>query len=202
MRKEWMGLCDRLGLGSETNYALFEEIYQKYTESHRFYHDLNHIWSRLGEVQKHNDLNLELAWWFHDSIYDPTKKDNELQSSGFAYKMMYAMGVQENERLEVHRLIMCTQHNCLLSDPIGQIIADIDLLGLADDRFTFDDNSANIRKEFSMYSDEEYKKGRLEFLENFCKRSKIYYTKTYSDYYDREGTARKNLAREIERLRA
>jgi pantetheine-phosphate adenylyltransferase len=201
MKMEWMDLCSKLNRCSQSNYAIFDELYERYSEQGRYYHDLDHIWKSLPDILSFDDPIFTFAWWFHDSVYDPTKSDNEDRSADFSQNVAIRMGLSEEEIIRIARLISATKHNWIISDCGDglQEIADIDLLSLASNEYYFAQNSANIRKEYSMYSDEEYRIGRLGFLENFSKRSKIYYTKAYAD---KEESARKNLAREIERLKS
>lgn len=56
-----------------------------------------------------------------------------------------------------------------------------------------------IRKEFALFNDEEWKKGRLDFLNRLSKRKRIFYTEYY--YTNYEAIARENIRRDIERTK-
>jgi predicted metal-dependent HD superfamily phosphohydrolase len=55
-----------------------------YNEAHRAYHTLTHIDSMLtldGRGRIVESDAIELATWFHDAVYDPTRSDNEERSA-------------------------------------------------------------------------------------------------------------------------
>src|SRR5690606_23429354 len=67
-----------------------------YDESHRFYHNLNHIDSCLKLLRKfehssltpeetcYNIIPVQIAIWFHDIIYNPQESNNEERSADIA----------------------------------------------------------------------------------------------------------------------
>src|SRR5687768_6653671 len=71
----------------------FEELSRRYTESHRHYHNVQHIEECLAEFapassQATHPLVLEFAIWFHDAVYDPRRSDNEEESATLALKCL------------------------------------------------------------------------------------------------------------------
>ena len=68
---------------------LYAHLCDRYTEPQRAYHTLQHIEESLvlfASVHHlaENPVDVELAIWFHDVIYDPKASDNEERSTGFA----------------------------------------------------------------------------------------------------------------------
>ncbi len=66
-------LCARLGILDQGALEIWNRIREKYSEPHRFYHTLTHIDSMLNHLDriKPDGVELALAVWFHDVIYDP-----------------------------------------------------------------------------------------------------------------------------------
>lgn len=79
----FMTTCARVGV-SEAQSALFwTNLKTRYSEVHRLYHNLMHVDRMLNWLdcsQLGTDL-VELAIWFHDCVYEPLERNNELQSA-------------------------------------------------------------------------------------------------------------------------
>ncbi len=72
-----------------------------------------------------------------------------------------------------------------------KLFMDIDLYLFMYDFEKYTQNIEKIRREFALFNDEEWKKGRLYFLNRLCKRKRIFYTKHFYDNY--EFVARENI---------
>ena len=64
----------------------FNKLIATYSEKQRAYHTLQHLYECLVLLDLiRADLKdahaVELAIWFHDAVYDPQAKDNELKSA-------------------------------------------------------------------------------------------------------------------------
>ena len=102
---------------------------------------------------------------------------------------------------ELEGLIMATTHKeepkiNLPSTELEKIICDLDLREFASDRQKF--NAPELRQEFALLSDDEWNKGRTEFIEYMLNKKFIYYTDTYRNTL--ESQARHNLTVEMETI--
>jgi predicted metal-dependent HD superfamily phosphohydrolase len=78
-----------------------------------------------------------------------------------------------------------------------KLFLDIDLYIFTEDFQKYCDNIEKVRKEFELFNDEEWKKGRLDFLNRLSKRKRIFYTELFYNKY--EEIARENIRRDIEK---
>lgn len=140
-----------------------------WNESHRHYHNLNHLNDLLIMINesksKYSEKEYEkliLTSLFHDCIYDPMKPDNEEKSADFL--MECAMDKKNPDILEVKQMILDTKThkpNTKLSESF--INYDMNIVeGNFEDLLEWE---KNISEEFKEYGD-DYKEGRLKFLES------------------------------------
>lgn len=69
--------------------SVFRLVAEHYSEPGRHYHTLEHIGYCLHRLDDVRHLlrdadAAELALWFHDTVYDPSRDDNELRSAFFS----------------------------------------------------------------------------------------------------------------------
>lgn len=177
-----------------------QDLIAAYSASGRHYHGLKHIEDCLGALEAITDLSerdrailIEALWW-HDVVYDPTKRDNEEQSARLAEQH-----VDPDIRAEVGRLIRLTRsHEVAPGDRRGAVLISIDLGILGADPATYDLYADAIRKEFAHVPDADYRSGRARVLKRFLDRPVIYPEPSIARQLDR--MARENLAREIAAL--
>ena len=202
--ERFTALCQRLGAkenhcSRRTVSSTFDELVAIYTGPDRYYHDLNHINGGLDSLDDslalaQNPNALEMAWWFHDFVYNTGSKTNEYDSSLAADRMLYELGLSVAVRNVIVWLIMATKHDHIPDDQDQRLIIDIDLASLGGLPEVFDRNTADIRKEYSRVTDEDFKKGRSEFFKNFLNgRPSIYLNESFRNKY--EAQARENLRR-------
>jgi len=164
------------------------------------YHNLGHILDCLDvlDSQFHryiDTLEMRLAIWYHDCVYNPTSKINEEASREYAYYDLCPSLISPHRFQSIGELILATKHNERVSDEIGyliQSICDIDLsiLGAPLDRYV--DYSRKIRDEYRIFETSIYNTGRIKVLESFLKREKIYHYLSHL-----EPLARQNIKSEI-----
>ena len=73
---------------------------------------------------------------------------------------------------------------------------DLSILGAAEDEYG--DYARHIRKEYEQYSWEEYCRGRMEVLELFLGRKRLFFSDYFHEKY--EEYAKENIIREIRTL--
>src|SRR5262245_33983311 len=80
LRTGWDGLLQRLDVDPAGNTTWFARLVEAYSGPERFYHNLEHVRHVLKVIgSQRPDVGastvLELAAWFHDSVYDPRARD-------------------------------------------------------------------------------------------------------------------------------
>lgn len=205
LKKQWYELALRHTHDSILADSLWNEIEKQYTLNIRHYHNLSHIKNMLNQadnikdsISSYNDFLF--AIWYHDIIYKPTKKDNEEKSAILARKRLKTLKIKETSLKNIENLILSTQkHEILLqNNNDNALLLDIDLSILGSDWKTYQNYTKNIRKEYSIYPNFMYKKGRKKVLEHFLKRKALYFTENYRTNFEEQ--ARKNLLKEINLL--
>lgn len=193
--------CD-LPVSSAKLDAAFERLVAAYSHRDRHYHNLQHIESMLATLarfDRQEPIVLNLATWFHDFIYDPHARDNEIHSAIAARECLLALDVPHQQIDRVEQLILATQGHCV--DPSDRdlcIFLDADLAILGADAQTYRNYAQAIRREYSWVADEDYRSGRSRVLTDFLQRDRLYHTELL--FNELETAARANLDREIGEL--
>lgn len=195
-----------LGIGAQGDGKfLLQKLVTAYAEPQRKYHTLQHLTESLSLLSKHLNLavepaEVEIALWFHDSIYDVMAQDNEAQSAAWAAEALSSAGVGGNRIETVHQHILATRHSAL---PIGQdqqLLVDIDLAILGAERSRFDEYEVQVREEYAWVPEPLFRQKRAEVLEGFLDRYPIYNTAALRESFERQ--ARENLVYSIQKLRS
>jgi len=147
-------------------------LFSMWNESHRYYHDLNHLTSLTSDIdniyknkvsEKEYEKLILLAT-FHDIIYDPTKNNNEEMSAEFFENL--CVDKSNPDVLEIKQAILDTKDHkstTNLSEKFNKLDMGIVEKGF-DELLQWEEG---ISSEYlSCYTKEEYKKGRLQFLES------------------------------------
>lgn len=204
--KPFQEVMKSFSLNKEKTKILFEEFVRRYSVRGRHYHTIHHIVRMVGiwEVNKDKftDPNVVfLAIIYHDIVYNPKRNDNEEKSMLYFIKNIFPLLKADSKRLaKVSLIIMATTHTSDMlelakGDFDVQFMLDMDLEILSTRHESeYEWYRTGVRKEYGMYSDAQYKKGRKAVLESFLKRKKIYLTKNFKSD---EKRARKNLRNEI-----
>ncbi len=202
LKKRWVGLFD-----SDKDSAIikvaFNNLVSRYTETHRYYHRLEHVIACLALVDEISDsishlLNVELAIWFHDVIYDPNKSDNEEMSAKYAKAFLESIKLSSCEIEKIEHLIRLTKHpsSPVTSDEKYLIDIDLSILGANDQ--LYDSYEVWIRKEYALIPNFLYSKGRKKLLNSFVKLDNIYQTAYFYEKYEIQ--ARQNINRALQKL--
>ena len=145
-------------------------ILSMWNESHRSYHNLNHLNDLISQINenksKYSEKEYEkliLTALFHDVVYDPASQTNEEDSANFLIKC--AVDKKNSDILDVKQMILDTKtHNSTtnLSESFNKY--DMNIVERDFDQLL--EWEKGISEEYSIYSKEEYKEGRLKFLES------------------------------------
>jgi predicted metal-dependent HD superfamily phosphohydrolase len=181
----------------------------RYAEPHRAYHSWHHVeallrWMNSGEFSLHHPDAVHCAILFHDAIYDPLRKDNEELSAQLAEEELKPYLAPEQAACAAMMIRATTTHQMVDGLDAAQNadlahFLDMDLSILGADQQVFDMYETNVRAEYSVYPDDIFWPGRAEFLENFLKRDRLYFSEWGYDRF--EAKARENLSRSIEHAR-
>lgn len=190
----WNALLTSLGLDPDQHFSVLDDLLIRYTEPQRYYHNLAHLDALLAllPAQPH----LELAVWFHDAVYDPTRTDNELQSARLAEQSLQRLGVAPALIQRVVSLILATQHH--RSDDLETaLFLDADLAILGAEARTYQAYARAIRLEYAWLPEALFKARRAMVIRQFLSRERIYQTAGFAGL---EQPARNNLQRELEAI--
>ncbi len=187
----------------KASFDCYDALYAAYSEKHRCYHTVKHIEAMLRHYDAVKDLakrpaELELAIWFHDAVYKPFSKRNELDSAEWAKEFSLSNNYDLESVERVHRLIMATLHNGEAQDKDQRLIVDIDLAILGSPPEIYDEFERNVRKEYKMVPSFIYRNKRKELLKSFQNNSSIYSLDYFKEKY--ESVARHNINRAIKML--
>lgn len=177
-----------------------------YRQDTRAYHGLAHIDALLGLQQSHahlvkDHLAVTLAIWFHDAIYDSTRKDNEEQSALLAERTLPAWGCPVALTESVARKVRATQgHVWTDGDPDTAVFLDFDLGILAAPEAAYQCYASQVAQEYAWVPPEAYRSGRAKVLRSFLDRPALYFTPSLRDQW--EAAARTNLSNELATLTA
>ena len=100
-----------IGLGVQERGTLFDQLDAAHKEPHRHYHTSDHISACLYAFDQVRELatrptEIEIALWFHDSVYDTHRHDNEEKSSYWAWEYLLKAGVAEESVKRIVEMIL------------------------------------------------------------------------------------------------
>ncbi|QER39475.1 metal-dependent hydrolase [Acinetobacter suaedae] len=177
---------------------VFNKLIAAYSEKQRAYHTLQHVYECLILLESiRSDLkdaySVELALWFHDAIYDPQAKDNEMKSVELFEKYMAQdLSVEIVEKIK--RWIIATQKHESTNELDLQFLLDIDLAILAASPERFEEYEQQIQQEYAWVESEIYSIKRKEVLAHFYQVEPLYQTEYFQQNFEQR--AKVNL-REI-----
>ena len=195
-RASWNRAWTGIGAGTSGD-SEFDALIKRHSESWRAYHTVHHLAECLDSLDSvramaDRPLELELALWFHDAVYDPRKIDNEETSASVARQSMVDAEISEAAIELVESLILATKHTTLPSSNDERLIVDIDLAILGSSPTRFAEYEEQIRSEYSFVPIDVFRQKRGEILQSFLDRQRIYSTDHFHDLL--EANARKNLS--------
>ena len=199
--ERWQSVWRQLG-ASRASEELYRQLVACYSEPHRRYHTIQHLnecFAHLDSVSSladHPD-EVELGLWFHDAIYDTTRKDNEKRSAEWARDSVLAAGVSSEKAERIYELIMATMHKAVASGRDAEVLVDIDLSILGAEAARFDEYEVQVREEYAWVPESLFRAARRKVLEEFVSREWIYSTEPFRRNY--EARARENIARSLAR---
>jgi predicted metal-dependent HD superfamily phosphohydrolase len=180
---------------------IFNNIISRHSERGRRYHGVGHLVALFDILKDYthsvqNPTPLHYAIWWHDSVYDPMKTNNEERSAELAVTHFDALGVNQETAKSVSKLILATKNHWQpLSFGEGDYFLDADIAILGAPADIYDAYARNVRAEYSMIPDEFYYEGRNNFLESALSVDKFFRTHEFQRKFS--DAARLNLQREL-----
>ena len=203
--QQWIELANKYCSDEVVIQPHWERILKKYSERGRYYHNLHHIWAMLRLCTQCKDElkdpdTVRFSIWFHDLVYKSTNKDNEYKSAVLAKKMLESFSCTSEEIQKVYDFIMSTKNHQILdsSNSDNAYLLDFDLSILGKPWKEYQNYTQQIRKEYKIYPNFLYNRGRKKVLRSFLNRDSLYFTEKYRTLY--EAQARENVKREIHLL--
>ncbi|MFI8605135.1 hypothetical protein ACIGCP_11775 [Cellulophaga baltica] len=181
--------------------ACWVALKHKYSAGSRHYHNLEHLaymfrWLATVKSEVKNLDAMLFAIYYHDSIYNTTRSDNEHQSALYFKKMISKTSFEAIT--EVMDLIAATKEHMQSDDTDTNILLDLDLAVLGEKPENYLIYAKAIRKEYYIYPDFMYRKGRKKVLMNMLNLEAIYKTDFFKTLL--ETTAIENLKAELKNL--
>ncbi|MCP4221410.1 MAG: hypothetical protein GY765_42685 [bacterium] len=209
LRDIWHTLAGQYTQNREAGDNCFSEILENHSAPNRFYHNTDHIENLLHLIHEFRELLADpaalcFAAFYHDIIYDPTRRDNEHQSAQLAQRRLTQLKAPTQTIDWVTALIRATQTHTLTAeidnfDNIdGAFFLDIDLAILGAPCETYNTYASAIRKEYAHVPDDVYARERKKVLQHFLDRDAIYRTAPLNERFGEQAV--KNMRKEGEQL--
>jgi pantetheine-phosphate adenylyltransferase len=177
---------DALSISNLNAEGFARRIILEYATARRAYHNIHHIYVMLNYLNLAKDsLNLTveeealltIAILFHDIVYVAGKDDNEEKS--FKYFLdHYGDALNKSYLNEINRIILSTKRTLNDTSKLSALIQDLDMIEGSFNVDTYYRNSRLIRKEYSMYNDDQWRKGRIDFLRSNIDK-KIFFSELF-----------------------
>jgi len=174
------------------------EIFGYYSNSNRFYHNLEHIyqminWANYFRTSLYSYDNICRAIWYHDAIYTCAPDDEHNSAKLFLAHVKNSELSEKDKSFVVDAIIRTKNHSIeqSISNSDTKYFLDFDLSTLANEKL-FELSHERIRKEFSALSLEQYNKGRENFFKMILDRPFIFYTDVFRQSFEQH--ARKNIS--------
>lgn len=207
VRQAWITAVESLGGALLAAQSAGDELEQRYSESHRRYHTLDHIravladgdWlsDQLSLVEVDRSL-LALAICAHDVVYDARPGDDEQASAAWARAYLEQSRLpDEYVRRVVEAVLATASHSTDGREPVAACLLDADLAILAAPAELYDLYAANVRLEYSHLDDTTWQLGRTHGLRQLIDRAELFVTSPGRERWD--AAARGNLERELAR---
>lgn len=175
----------------------------------RHYHTIAHIDALLALSREHRadigDIEtVDLAIFYHDAVYNSARHDNENASAALAEERLQVLGCSPARIRKVTRYILATQHvgpaeaTTAGADSDLDHFLDFDLSVLASAPPAYGAYAAAIRREYAIYPDDAYARGRAGVLRKLLDLKRLYRVPALAQAW--EAPARANLQRELDSL--
>lgn len=212
LHERWYFFARSLGHDTYEGANAFEKVLRpRYSEGHRAYHTLEHIYECFRMFDKHVPLDvkdrkaIELAIWFHDVVYETSAQAslrNELESSTLLLEEGTRMGFPKDLIELASAMVLATKTHEPPKNPPEALayFLDVDMSILGQKEEAFDKYEAGVRFEWKWVPDNLFNSTRSGILQKFLDFEWIYNTRRFRQHF--EGEARANIHRALLKLGA
>lgn len=205
----WRTAVSRLGGDHQVAAVAWNDLETRYREPHRRYHDLRHATAVARDsadlahefgLSRRDQAVVAVAAWTHDVVYDARPGEDEQASAAWARTELANAGVPDADIARAEGLVLATmKHEAPEDDLLATALLDADLAVLGAAPEVYEEYASGVRQEYSIYSDEDWRAGRIAVLENLLTRPSLYRSEIARIRW--ESAARVNLAGELTRWR-
>ncbi|CAA6802952.1 MAG: Unknown protein [uncultured Sulfurovum sp.] len=187
LENKFKRLCQNYSKDEKLIAKLWREIHQEYSSQERHYHTLTHLEHMYTELEAIKMTPLfAFAIFYHDIVYDAENNDNEVASAFLAKARLRELMLPKKFYEQVCQLILETQsHQASSQDNALFLDADLSILGSPYALYKI--YTLKVRKEYAVYDDLTYFKGRKKVLKAFLEKKKIYQTEHFYEKYEKQG---------------
>ncbi|MGX7666532.1 HD domain-containing protein [Flavobacterium pedocola] len=194
-------LLVKIGFSEDETIMRWIALQKAYSHKSRHYHNLTHLEEMIFWFEKYkNELQFPhevlYAIFYHDYVYNSSRKDNELKSAELAVSLLSEHSSVNKDR--IYKLIMVTKDHLCTDNNDEKWLIDFDLKILSKEWEDYTVYYKQIRKEYSIYPYFLYNPGRKKALEHFLEHDFIYQTEEFRSLYEQQ--ARINIQKEIDLL--
>lgn len=164
-----------------------------YDEPHRIFHNWDHIEYGLNIFKQLDTGTTEqvIAWLFHDIVYNPTRKDNEVLSAELAKKYIQDSGDEKIISINDIITIIYDTISHVPSNTLSALVLDIDMSSLADKQYAeFERQRLLAAKEYVSFGRDLVLAGTKAFIVKTLQQDRIFTTEYFKPM---EPIARANL---------
>jgi predicted metal-dependent HD superfamily phosphohydrolase len=200
LQAEWTRLSEALGIEPGHAAQVWTQLAAAYGEPQRHYHTMAHItavvadWTRVRDRFEAPDSAL-LALFFHDAVYDPARRDNEVRSADLLRHLLLERIDGEVMKAACWAIWATKSHE---PDEIADVnlVLDIDMAILGAPRDAYLHYAEAVAREYlPVYGLDAYAAGRAKlFLEPSLARDRLFLTEPFAGL---EAAARANMAEEL-----
>ncbi|WP_396596433.1 hypothetical protein [Dokdonia sp. R86516] len=201
LKEKFLNLIEKFSDNNNYNLECWNEIEKCYSSKSRHYHNLEHLENMISDLEhvesQVNNINaLLFSIYYHDIVYKANQSDNEHKSALVFKERISATSFNHIEECVVQ--IEATKEHQLSSDNDINILLDLDLSILGKSENEYSKYSQNIRKEYKIYPDFMYRKGRKKVLNHMLELDSIFKTSFFKDKYEIQAIS--NLRSELDIL--
>ncbi len=201
LKEKFLNLIEKYSDDNNYNLKCWNEIEKNYSSKSRHYHNLKHLENMISDLdhvesQVNNIDALLFSIYYHDIVYKSTQSDNE-HKSALVFKERISV-TSFNHIEECVEQIEATKEHLLSSYNDINILLDLDLSILGKSENKYSEYSQNIRKEYKIYPDFMYRKGRKKVLNHMLELESIFKNSFFKDKYETQAIS--NLRSELDTL--
>jgi len=201
-RARFRALVQRLGGEPGACEAVFEELAAAWGESHRRYHNREHLAECLEQLEGADVA--ELALWFHDAVYHADAPGNEERSAQLLLAACARLHIAQGTADAAASLVRATAHDSTAGEvgPDVALVLDVDLSILGAEVTRFMEYEYAIEEEFKHVPTFKFRLGRGRFLASLLARPFLFRTPLFRDRYETKARAQLTALLNSPRYRA